>query len=194
MKYFVRRGNSIRGPYSVDQIRKQLKSDSLKYNDRLSDSRQGPWAPISTVISTESNDQIDEDEDMSEFSHDTSIDYLSDAEDYPLPPARRRTKGKQQLKTKAVEGSRYPALRRFQMFHRVSGWITMVSCLIGSLIFGGLLIAGLVNKDPGIAMSSGIGLVYFLSAGLIGTTYVWAIADGIQVVIDIESGIRNRKT
>ena len=49
----------------------------------------------------------------------------------------------------------------------------MVSCLIGSLIFGGLLIAGLVNKDPGIAMSSGIGLVYFLLAGLIGTTYVW---------------------
>lgn len=194
MKYFVRRGKSIRGPYSIDQIRKQLKSKTLKHTDRFAESKDGPWTPISSLLRTGSVDQHnDVEQDFSDVSNDLLMDYLPEEDDYSLPPARKRKKVKHKSKANPTDNSRYPALHWFKMIHRILGWLTFVACIIATCVCCGLLVMGLVNKDAAFAISSGLALGYTLVSGLILAVYLWAIADGIQLVIDIESGIRKHR-
>jgi hypothetical protein len=47
--YFIKRGESINGPFTLKKLQKALSDKKLKANDQLSISNQGPWERISSL-------------------------------------------------------------------------------------------------------------------------------------------------
>ncbi len=50
--YFIKRGEKIHGPFTVDQISSGIKSTKLTANDEVSVSKNGPWNPLQAFYNT----------------------------------------------------------------------------------------------------------------------------------------------
>jgi hypothetical protein len=204
MKYFLRRGTSVKGPYEVAKIRALLDAAKVKPADHVSESKNGPWKSIDTLPTF--------DADLSAFASDSSAsstskpysddeyedlledDDMADMVEY-LPPqsAPTQSRRKRQKRNSDYDTSRYPSLKWFQTLHRVLGWITLISAVVGVGIGSSVSIMGLVNKDPLLAVNGGVAVLTCLILGPLWSIYIWAIADGIQLAMDVESSVRSNR-
>jgi len=50
MAFFIKRDDQINGPFTADQIKSGVASGKLKEKDLISNSKEGPWAPLATAV------------------------------------------------------------------------------------------------------------------------------------------------
>ena len=60
MTLFIKRSDKIGGPFSNDQIKTAVNNGKLRASDEASESRDGPWKPISQTTILDSNNELDE--------------------------------------------------------------------------------------------------------------------------------------
>ena len=50
MAFFIKRDDQINGPFTADQIKSGVASGKLKEKDLISNSKEGPWAPLAAAV------------------------------------------------------------------------------------------------------------------------------------------------
>ena len=96
---------------------------------------------------------------------------------------------------------KYPALKTIAAFYRILAWITIIFTVIfiifgivsafvtGDYIGGGFL--GFLGGLLGAVFGSIVAVLIYGLAGLVAATLQLAVAEGIEVLIDIEKNTRS---
>jgi hypothetical protein len=135
-QFFIKRGEKINGPFTVEKLQALKKAKKLKADDEISQSRKGPWDRLGAVYkSILKEDRIDDYEDDVVFYEDDDDGYEDGY--VAAPPAR----GKQSQSTKVKRSSQHQKQSSGKLPLIIVGCFLGVG-LVGAGVYGVIAMVG----------------------------------------------------
>ena len=170
--YYIRRGTTIRGPFSAAKIKSLFNGSKLRMDDEIATSAEGPWKDVQLVLSkrvaSESNPSSETDEQTKRnervarlkqhrreeaervFGNSDESAYMDDIiEEYPEIYERDQAESKAKEREREQQyAERMKATRRYDFFQDVfPNWLRGV-CLFFGTIFFGVVLANIFEPGP----------------------------------------------
>ena len=82
-QYFIKRGETVKGPFTIEKLQYLKKAKKLKADDGVSQSAEGPWDRLGAVYkSILKEDRVDDYEDDDVSYEDDDVSYEDDDVSY----------------------------------------------------------------------------------------------------------------